>query len=101
MLHKIKYEEFPYGDNQLGIEITEGDYVGIKFLMGKVELKENPEQDNLTLKYNYDIIENPVAFTTQEQVREFEYFVGNLLHQMLGDGVKNNDLVYTGGINEN
>ena len=101
LLHKIKYEEFPYGDDKWGIEIIEGDYAGVKFLMGKVELKENAEQDNLTLKYNYDIIENPVEFTTQEEVKEFEYFVGNLLSQMLDEGVKKNDLVYTGGVDEN
>ena len=101
MLHKIKYEQFPYDAGKWGVHITEGQYEGIKFLLGKVELKENPEQDNLTLKYNYDIIENPVEFTTQEQINEFEYFVGNLLTQMLDDGVKNNDLIYSGGVDEN
>jgi len=47
------------------------------------------------------MIENPVEFTTQDQIKEFEYFVGNLVTQMLDDGVKKNDLVYTGGVDEN
>lgn len=101
MLHRIKYEQFPYSVDKYGIEVTDGEYQGIKFLLGKVELKENQEQDNCTLKYNYDIIENPVEFQTQEEVNAFERFVGDLLMQMLSDGVKQNDLVYTGGVDEN
>jgi len=100
LLHKIQYEEFPYSIDKYGIEITEGQYQGIKFLMGKVELKENPEQDNCTLKYHYDIIENPVEFQTQAEINQFERFVGDLLMQMLDDGVKKNDLIYTGGVDE-
>ena len=101
MLHKIKYEQFPYDVNSWGIHITEGKYRDIKFLMGKVEFKENEAQDNCTLKYNYDIIENPVEFTNQQEIDDFETFVGDLLMQMLDEGIKRNDLVYTGGVDEN
>ena len=100
-LHKIKYKEFPFKQDRWGIEIDEGQYAGIKFLLGKVSLHEDDAKDNLTLKYNYDIIENPVEFTTQEQIKDFEYFVGTLVTQMLDDGVKKNDLIYTGGVDEN
>ena len=100
MLHKIKYEQFPYDTGRWGLHIIEGKYEGVKFLLGKVQINENKEQDNCTLKYNYDIIENPVEFTEQSQVKDFETFVGDLLMQMLDDGVKRNDLIYTGGVDE-
>ena len=45
-------------------------------------------------------MENPVEFTTQQQINDFEKFVGDLLMQMLDEGIKNNDLVYTGGVDE-
>ena len=52
-------------------------------------------------KYNITIPVVDGSYGTQDQIKEFEYFVGNLLTQMLDDGVKNNDLIYSGGVDEN
>lgn len=98
LLHKIKYETEPYGTNQYSIEYTDGKFAGIKIVLGAVKLEENKEQDNCTLKYNYDIIEGIVEDSDK---KEFDDYIGDTLMQMLDDGVKNNDLVYTGGVDEN
>ena len=98
MLHKIQYETEPYGADKYSIEYTEGKYAGIKIVLGGVKLEENIEQDNCTLKYNYDIIEGMVKDSDK---KEFDNYIGDTLMQMLSDGVKNNDLVYMGGVDEN
>ena len=98
LLHKIQYETEPYGTNQYSIEYTNGKYAGIKIVLGSVKLEENQEQDNCTLKYNYDIIEGIVEDSDK---KEFDNYIGDTLMQMLSDGVKNNDLVYSGGVDEN
>lgn len=98
LLHKIQYETEPYGTNQYSIEYTDGKFAGIKIVLGAVKLEENKEQDNCTLKYNYDIIEGIVEDSDK---KEFDDYIGDTLMQMLDDGVKNNDLVYTGGVDEN
>ena len=98
MLHRIQYETEPYGTNQYSITLTEGKFAGVKYVLGKTELIENKEQDNLTLKYHYDIIESKIEDSDKQ---EFETLIGDVLMQMLSDGVKNNDLVYSGGVDEN
>ena len=93
LLHRIQYETEPYGTNQYSITLTEGKFAGVKYVLGKTELIEG--KDNLTLKYHYDIIESKVE---DSDVKEFETLIGDVLMQMLSDGVKNNDLVYSGGV---
>lgn len=98
MLHKIQYETEPYGTNRYSIEYTHGKYAGIKIVLGAVKIEENQEQDNCTLKYNYDIIGGIVEDSDK---KEFDNYIGDTLMQMMSDGVKNNDLIYSGGVNEN
>jgi len=98
MLHRIKYETEPYNTNQYSIAISEGKFAGVKYVLGKTELIENKDNDNLTLKYHYDIIESKIE---DSDIPEFETLIGDILMQMLSDGVKNNDLVYSGGVDEN
>ena len=98
LLHKIQYETEPYGTNRYSIEYTHGKYAGIKIVLGAVKIEENQEQDNCTLKYNYDIIGGIVEDSDK---KEFDNYIGDTLMQMLNDGVKNNDLVYSGGVDEN
>lgn len=93
LLHRIQYETEPYGTNQYSITLTEGKFAGVKYVLGKTELIEG--KDNLTLKYHYDIIESKIE---DSDVKEFETLIGDVLMQMLSDGVKNNDLVYSGGV---
>ena len=93
-LHKLKYTKVPYGVSQYFIEIEDHMYTGVKFTIDRVAFDE----DKGTLKYNYDIIENKCPNYNQ---KDFEYQVGNLIMQMIEEGIKNNDLVYTGGVDEN
>lgn len=97
MLHKIKYDTGPHKTDQYYIQYTEGKYAGVKVVLGAVKLEENKEQDNCTLKYHYDIIEGVIA---ESDKKDFDDYIGDTLMQMLDDGVKKNDLIYMGGIDE-
>ena len=97
LLHKIQYEEETFGASQYAIKYTEGKYTGVKILLGGVKLEENTQQDNCTLKYVYDIIEGTVEDSDK---KEFDTYIGDTILQMLDDGVKKNDLIYMGGVDE-
>jgi len=90
----LKYKQVPYKETQFALEFIDHEFSGIKFVLGKVQLDEN----NLTLKYHYDIIESSGKDFDKDK---FQTAIGDLLMQMLDDGVKQNDLVYYGGIDEN
>jgi|APCry1669188970_1035186.scaffolds.fasta_scaffold06107_5 hypothetical protein len=98
MLHKIKYETEPYNVNQYSVTVSEGKFAGVKYVLGKTELVEDKDNDNLTLKYHYDIIDSKIE---DSDIPEFEKLIGDILMQMLSDGVKNNDLIYSGGVDAN
>ena len=93
-LHKLKYKKEPFGNNEFVLSLEGHKYSNIAFTLGKVSFNE----DNLTLKYNYDIIENNCA---EFDKAEFEHIVGDLIIQIIEEGVQKNDLVYTGGVDEN
>ena len=92
----MKYKREPYGAHEYAIELLEHKFSGIQFKYGKVQFLE--QEDNLTLKYHYDIIESKIEDSDKA---EFEHLIGDVLMQMLSDGVKNNDLVYSGGTDAN
>jgi hypothetical protein len=93
-LHKLKYTKVPYGQSQYSIELEDHMFSGVKFTIDRIAFDE----DKGTLKYNYDIIENKCTNYDQKQ---FEYIVGDLIMQILEEGIVNNDLVYAGGVDEN
>lgn len=72
------------------VELTDGDYIGCRFRFGKVELI--PEHDQLRLKFEYFPVDN------QPRDVNFEQTIGQVLHQMIEEGLFRNDIVYTGGV---
>jgi hypothetical protein len=105
MLHKINYYTENHGDDKYSITLEDGKFAGTKFIFGSVEfvLPESgvpSEKDKCTLKYDYDIIESDTGIN-EENVIEFEHLLGDLLMQMIDEGVVKNDLVYTGGTDAN
>ena len=92
----LKWNKEPYGEHEYVIELTDHKYSGIKFVLGKVQLVE--EKDQCTLKYKYDIIENNTDMSiVDEEKTEFEKAIGDLVVEMIDQGLLNNELVYYGG----
>lgn len=78
------------------IKLTEGQYKGIIFSYGAVNFEE--DGDVLRLKFDYDIHEADGISYVQS---EFEQHIGQLLQLILVDQLMKNEVVYTGGIDEN
>ena len=104
-MHKIAYYTEEHGSDQYAIVLEEGKFAGIKFTFGAVtfappETGEITEENNCTLKYDYDIIESPITID-ETNVVEFETLLGDLLLQLIEEGAVKNDIVYTGGVDAN
>ena len=79
------------------IKLTEEPYSGIIFTYGKVEFIE--DGDKLRIKFDYDVHDNAGKDC---ESKEFEQYLGDFLQELIVWGVVNNDITYTGGIdNEN
>lgn len=81
------------------IKLTEQPYEGIIYSYGKIEFEENEEDDSLHIKFDYEILENGGKGMTDK--KPFEQYIGNILQELLHEGIQENNLVYTGGIDEN
>jgi len=100
MIQKLKYNKEPYGDHEYLLEFIDHKFSGIRFALGKVQLLE--QDDNCTLKYHYDIIENNTELSIKHELKQsFEKCVGDLVVQMIDEGLLNNNLIYCGGVDEN
>ena len=82
-------------DGSVKLKFSDGPFEDIIFTLGKVSFSEIG--DELKLNYVYNVVEHHQEYDD----KKFGRAVGDLLVQMLEVGVKNNDIVYTGGINEN
>lgn len=77
------------------IELTEDPYEDVVFSYGKVLLEEEPEQDQLRLKFQLSIVRGDVEL---ESNNDFIQYVGDILIEMIDAGLMKHDLVYTGGV---
>lgn len=81
------------------IKLTEGAFSGIIYSYGKIEFDEDPENDVVKLNFEYDIID--YADKQLSDKKPFEQYIGDILVELIHQGISNNDLVYTGGVDEN
>lgn len=92
--YKLLDEKDPQGF--FYVKLTDRPYEGIIYSYGKVELLE--EGDSLRLKFDYEIIDDN-SIDVDEQA--FKQEIGDILVEMIEEGVAKNSLVYTGGVDEN
>lgn len=76
------------------IKLTENPYRGIIYTYGKVEFVEL--SDSVQLKFEHFVLEN-----ADKVDNDFNNYVGDILQELIVEGLKNNDLIYTGGVDEN
>ena len=79
------------------IELTEGDFKGIIYSLGKVELVD--EGDQARLKFEYDI-ENKDEYPNID-IEKFEPYIGGILTDLIEESLAQHKLVYKGGVDEN
>ena len=84
-----------YNGNQL-IKLTSTEFSGIIYTYGRVRLLE--EGDQLRVQFEYDIQENPVGVLDPTKFRNH---IGDILVDLLDENLLKNNVVYTGGTDEN
>ena len=78
------------------IQLVEGPYAGITYRYGRVQFTPDEVNDKLTLSFKYDIMEGSL-----DNVHEFEQYIGAILYELIEEQLGRNDVVYTGGVDEN
>jgi hypothetical protein len=95
MIKQYELLDEDYNGNQL-IKLTSSEYSGIIYTYGRVRLLE--EEDLLRVQFEFDIHENPVGFVDRDKFRNH---IGDILIDLLEENLLKNNVVYTGGIDEN
>jgi len=95
MIKQYELLDEDYNGNQL-IQLTSNEYSGIIYTYGRVRLVE--EDDQLRVQFEFDIHENPVGFVDRDK---FKNHIGDILIDLLEENLLKNNIVYTGGTDEN
>mgnify|MGYP000626695721 CR=1 FL=1 len=95
MIKQYELLDEDHNGNQL-IKLTSSDYSGIIYTYGRVRLLE--EEDQLRVQFEFDIHENPVGFVDRDKFRNH---IGDILIDLLEENLLKNNVVYTGGTDEN
>ncbi len=77
------------------IKLTEYPWEGIIYTYGKIEFEEDEANSTLHLKFDYEILDNNGKGFTDNA--PFEKYIGKILEELLHEGIKENNLTYTGG----
>ena len=88
------------GTYTIALKLMEGKYDGLIFSYGKVELKEPGDEDSMTLKFDYEIHRKPPGMEELD-LKELEYVLGGFLIELIQQQLSNNELIWTGGTDEN
>ncbi len=78
------------------LKFTSDEFQGIIFTIGKVSFEDKAESGTI-MHYQYDVLEHSEPYEKDL----LDKAVGDLVMHLLDEGVKDNSLVYTGGIDEN
>jgi hypothetical protein len=81
------------------IKLTEGAFAGIIYTYGKVSFDEDESNDKIHLHFEYDILENNHIGLADPA--PFEQYIGDILQELIHEGIERNNLTYTGGVDEN
>lgn len=75
------------------IELIEGPYQGIVYRYGRVQLIE--EDDQLRVRFEYELDDGGRLDSN------FIQYIGPILTELIEEGLLKNNIVYTGGTDEN
>jgi hypothetical protein len=81
------------------LKLTEQPFEGIIYSYGKIDFEEDEANDTVRLKFEYEILDdNGKKFTDK---KPFENYIGKILEELIHEGIEENSLIYTGGVDEN
>tara|TARA_R110000772_G_scaffold217433_1_gene327870 strand:+ start:227 stop:487 length:261 start_codon:yes stop_codon:yes gene_type:complete len=68
------------GTDLYGVKVLKGDYKGVIYCYGKVNVKENTEKDECQLTFDYQIRESPEGFKDNGKFRNY---IGDVLVKII------------------
>lgn len=83
-------------DGEDKIKFTNNEFDDIIFSIGRVHFGDNPDDPRLNFEYNIHL--QPVDLVYDKDA--FEAMIAEFIIERIRAGIENNDLVYTGGIDE-
>ena len=86
-------------DSLQAIKLTEEPYEGIIYSYGKVSFDPNEDTGHLKINFEYEVHDYNDKQLSDKQ--PFEKYIGDILQELIVEGVGNNSLTYVGGIDEN
>ncbi len=98
----MKNKPYVVVENKQGfdaIKLTENPFEGIIYTYGKVSFDEDSVNDVIKLKFDYEILDYANKTITNKE--PFENYIGDILQELIHEGIENNNLTYAGGIDEN
>jgi hypothetical protein len=84
--------------NVQALQLTEGKHAGIIFSYHKVNFEEDKDNDRLKIHFDYEIHDDCGVLFVK---KEFEQELGEFLQELIWYGLEKNELIYTGGVDEN
>ena len=82
------------------IKLLADPYSGIIFTYGKVSFDVDDANDHLKIKFDYDILHDPVSERNNFVKEDFENYIGDLLQELLHKELAKNNVTYTGGVDD-
>lgn len=85
------------------IKLLAEPYSGIIVSYGKVSFDEihgDAGESHVTMKFEYDVHEYAGKDFTAKQQKQFEVYLGDFLRNLIVQGVQENNIAYTGGVDE-
>jgi hypothetical protein len=99
-MNNLPIQVLEHKENGLqAIKLLEEPFSGIIYTYGKVDLEEDEENSVLRLKFEYSVIDYASKVLADEG--PFEAYIGKILEQLIHQGLQENSLTYTGGVDEN
>ena len=81
------------------VKLLEHPFAGIIYSYGKVEFFPDEKNDKLSIKFEYEILDK--AGKEFGSMEPFEKYIGDILQEIIHEGIQENSLTYTGGVDEN
>ena len=78
------------------LKFTNSDFDDIIFSIGRVHFGEDPEDPRLNFDYHIHLCDANTDYDSEA----FENRVAEFIIERIKAGIENNDLIYTGGIDE-
>ena len=75
------------------IKLTEEPFSGIMYTYGKVTIGE--DEEIATIHFEYEVLDWADKVLSDKE--PFEKYIGDILTELLHEGVRDNNLTYTGG----